>query len=62
MEIDLLVDDSPVNLARARDEGIACATIVHPWNRELATDDSVIGADDWAGLREALRPLLEPVG
>ena len=33
--IDVLVDDSPVNLERALEEGIIGATIVHPWNREL---------------------------
>ena len=33
--IDVLVDDSPVNLERALDAGIIGATIVHPWNREL---------------------------
>ncbi len=31
----MLIDDSPVNLEDALEHGIAGATIVHPWNREL---------------------------
>ena len=56
--IDVLIDDSPVNLARARDAGIVAATIVHPWNRELAAHEDVIGASDWHELRELLAPIL----
>jgi uncharacterized protein len=56
--IDLLVDDSPVNIERARAEGIACATIVHPWNEHLAGRDGVVAARDWRELREAVEPLL----
>ena len=33
--IDVLIDDSPVNLERALEEGITAATLVHPWNREI---------------------------
>ena len=33
--IDVLVDDSPVNIARAREAGIVAATIIHPWNEEV---------------------------
>ena len=58
LEIDVLVDDSPINIARARDAGITPATIVHPWNEELVERDGVIGARDWIGLREALDPVL----
>ena len=57
--IDVLVDDSPVNLARARERGIAGATIVHPWNAELVETDGVVGARDWLELRRRLRPVLE---
>lgn len=57
--IDVLVDDSPVNLARARDEGILGATIRHPWNRELEGQEGVILARDWDELRERLGPRLE---
>ena len=37
LEIDVLIDDSPVNLARAREEGIVAATIIHPWNAEQSS-------------------------
>ncbi|HEY7629132.1 MAG TPA: hypothetical protein VH817_00430 [Thermoleophilaceae bacterium] len=57
--IDVLVDDSPVNLSRARAEGMVAATIVHPWNRELVEEDVVIGAADWPELRASLDPVLE---
>lgn len=56
--IDVLIDDSPVNLQRALDEGIAVATISHPWNRDLCEIEAVIAADDWDGLREVLEPVL----
>jgi uncharacterized HAD superfamily protein len=56
--IDVLIDDSPVNLARAREHGIVAATIVHPWNEQLATEEDVIGARDWPELRERLAPIL----
>ena len=58
--IDLLVDDSPVNISRAVDAGIAVATISHPWNRDVCEDEDVICAADWAELRRGLAPLLEP--
>jgi uncharacterized HAD superfamily protein len=57
--IDLLVDDSPVNLARARDAGILGATISHPWNRDFDGRDGVIVARDWVELRERLDPALD---
>jgi uncharacterized protein len=60
--IHVLVDDSPVNIARARDAGIVPATIVHPWNEELVQRDGVIGARDWQGLRAELEPVLERIG
>ena len=62
LEIDVLVDDSPVNIVRAREAGIVPATIVHPWNEELVERDGVIGARDWDGLREQLEPVLERIG
>jgi uncharacterized HAD superfamily protein len=58
LAIDVLVDDSPVNLARARDEGILGATIIHPWNAEIVESDGIVGARDWRELRERLDPLL----
>lgn len=48
--IDLLVDDSPVNIGRAREEGILAATISHPWNSDLAGEDGVIVAPTWGEL------------
>jgi hypothetical protein len=60
--IDVLIDDSPVNLARARDAGIVPATIVHPWNEELVERDDVIGARDWVSLGAKLEPVLERIG
>ena len=57
--IDVLVDDSPVNLERAQAEGILGATIRHPWNQELDGRDGIVIADDWTGLRELLEPRLE---
>jgi uncharacterized HAD superfamily protein len=62
LEIDVLVDDSPANIAKAREAGIVAATIIHPWNEELVERDGVIGAPDWAGLRRELAPVLERIG
>ena len=56
--IDLLVDDSPVNLQRAMDAGITPATIVHPWNRELCETEDVLCGEDWAELEANLAPVL----
>jgi uncharacterized protein len=56
--IDLLIDDSPANIARAREAGIGAATIIHPWNEQVVERDGVIGARDWHGLRAALAPVL----
>jgi len=49
--IDVLIDDSPVNLTRAADEGILGATLIHPWNEEVVDDRRVVGAADWTGLK-----------
>ena len=56
--IELLVDDSPENLARAIDHGLLVATIAHPWNRELCDEEDVVCADDWRGLATKLDFLL----
>jgi uncharacterized protein len=58
LEIDLLIDDSPVNLARAREAGIGAATILHPWNEEMANEDGVVGAKNWPELERRLGPVL----
>ncbi len=60
--MQVLVDDSPVNLADAAAKGMLGATIVHPWNAELVANDGVIGARDWDGLRERLDPVLRALG
>jgi uncharacterized protein len=56
--IDILIDDSPVNLARAAAAGITPATIEHPWNRELCEREGYVCALDWFALAERLRALL----
>ena len=56
--IELLIDDSPVNLVRAADAGIATATLAHPWNRDVCEEEDVVCAPDWAALRKLLEPVL----
>jgi uncharacterized HAD superfamily protein len=56
--VDLLIDDSPENLTRAMDHGIAVATIAHPWNRELCEVEDVVCGADWTELGRRLEPLL----
>src|SRR6266480_4720756 len=58
LKIDVLVDDSPVNIARARDNGILAATIIHPWNEQLVEEDGVIAGRNWPELRLNLKPFL----
>jgi uncharacterized HAD superfamily protein len=58
LAIDLLIDDSPVNLQGALDREMAAATIIHPWNRELCARTPVICAPDWPTLSARLDPLL----
>jgi uncharacterized protein len=58
LDIDVLIDDSPVNLSRAREHGIVAATIIHPWNEELVSEDGMIGGRDWNELGERLDPVL----
>lgn len=56
--IGLLIDDSPINLARAAERGIAVATILHPWNQEICDEEGVLAARDWHELERLLEPLL----
>ena len=56
--IELLIDDSPVNLRAAVDAGIAAATLAHPWNRDVCEEEDVVCAEDWAALRRKLEPVL----
>lgn len=58
LAIDLLIDDSPLNLMNAAEAGITPATILHPWNRELCEDEDIVSASDWPGLARRLEPLL----
>ena len=58
--VELLIDDSPVNLLAALEAGIAVATLQHPWNRELCEEEEdIVCAPDWAGLATRLAPLLD---
>ena len=56
--IDVLIDDSPVNLMKAAEAGITPATILHPWNRELCEEEDVVSAPDWPTLARRLQPVL----
>jgi len=60
LEIDLLIDDSPLNIGAALERGIATATIIHPWNAELCEVEDVLGAHDWCELAALLAPKLSP--
>ena len=60
LEVDVLVDDSPVNIAKAIEAGIVPATLEHPWNQEICAVEGVISASDWHGLSAALEPVLAP--
>jgi uncharacterized protein len=56
--IDLLIDDSPVNIERALGVGIAAATIRHPWNEDVCATEDVVAAVDWPELAVKLQPLV----
>ena len=58
LEMDLLIDDGPLNLAAAIERGIAAATIRHPWNSDLCEEEDVICARDWPELELKLAPIL----
>ncbi len=58
LDIDILVDDSPLNISAALERGISAATILHPWNAELCEVEDVIGAHDWDELSRLLAPVL----
>ena len=62
LDVELLIDDSPVNIVRALEHGIKVATLVHPWNRDVVETEDVIAADDWPGLALALEPVLQSSG
>ncbi len=56
--IDLLIDDSPVNLTGAIDRGMTVATLQHPWNSDLCEEEDVICAATWPELAIKLDRLL----
>jgi uncharacterized protein len=58
LQIDLLIDDSPVNLLRAIERGIGAATIAHPWNRVVCEQEKVVCAESWPELDRKLAPLI----
>jgi uncharacterized HAD superfamily protein len=57
--IEVLIDDSPVNLLRAHEAGIRGATILHPWNREVCERHGFLGAETWPELERAIAELAE---
>jgi uncharacterized protein len=58
LDIDILIDDSPLNISAAVERHIATATILHPWNAELCEVEDVISASDWHELARLLAPVL----
>lgn len=56
--IDVLIDDSPLNLRGAVDAGIVAATLEHPWNADVRDEEDVISGPDWPTLATALEPVL----
>lgn len=59
--VGLLIDDAPENLESALAEGIAVATISHPWNAAtLRQNAEITYAKDWPALGRALAPILQP--
>jgi hypothetical protein len=62
LEVDVLIDDGPENLAAALEHGIAAATLRHPWNRDLCEEEDVLCARDWFELEVLLGPLLARQG
>jgi uncharacterized protein len=58
--IHILVDDSPVNIERARENGMLAATLIHPWTKDLVGTDGVITAETWPELERGVNEALEP--
>jgi 5'(3')-deoxyribonucleotidase len=58
LEIDLLIDDGPMNLSAALERGILAATIGHPWNRDVCEEEDIVCAQDWIELEALLEPVL----
>jgi hypothetical protein len=62
LDIDLLIDDGPLNLAGAIERGIAVATIRHPWNHDVCEEEGVICSREWPELERLLAPMLAKQG
>jgi uncharacterized protein len=59
LDVEVLIDDSPVTLVKALEHGMVAATLVHPWNRDLCEEETeVVCGDDWPGLAAALEQRL----
>ena len=58
LAIDILIDDSPINIERALEAGIVPATISHPWNQDVCETEDVVWASSWSELAVKLEPLL----
>lgn len=58
LDIDVLIDDSPYNIARALDHGLRVATLVHPWNQDIVEEEDVISARDWRELAGKLEAIM----
>lgn len=58
LSIDVLIDDSPVNIQSAIEVGIIAATIRHPWNEEVCDTEDVVNARTWPELATKLAPVL----
>ncbi len=58
LEIDLLIDDGPLNLSAALEHGIPAATIEHPWNRDVCEEEEILCASNWIELGALLEPVL----
>jgi len=58
LEIELLIDDSPHNIAAAIEHGMLAATITHPWNRDVCDEEDIVSAADWHELVRLLEPVI----
>ena len=59
LDVELLIDDSPVTLGKALENGMVAATLVHPWNRDMCEEEAdIVSAGDWPGLAAALEQRL----
>lgn len=62
LAMDILIDDSPVNIQSALEAGIAAATIRHPWNEEVCETEDIVSAASWPELAAKLEPILSGGG